>query len=77
MVQNKLKAMKTGQLSDDYTLKKNLFAFAKPQNFHVFTTSVSYYKEKCDLRRANGFVITTTPLGFFLTKQVNDFLLRV
>ncbi len=30
-----------------------------------------------DLRKASGFVITTEPLGFVLTKQVNDILLRV
>ncbi len=30
-----------------------------------------------DIREASGFVITTEPLGFEITKQVNDFLLRV
>ena len=30
-----------------------------------------------DLRKASDFVITTEPLGVVLTKQVNDFLLRV
>ncbi len=30
-----------------------------------------------DIREAIIFVITTEPLGFVLTKQVNDFLLRV
>ena len=30
-----------------------------------------------DIRKLSGFVITTEPLGFVLTKQVNDLLLRV
>ncbi len=30
-----------------------------------------------DIREASGFVVTTEPVGFVLTKQVNDFLLRV
>ncbi len=30
-----------------------------------------------DIRKASGFVITTEPLGFVLTKEVNVFLLRV
>ncbi len=30
-----------------------------------------------DVRETSGFVITTEPLGFVLTKQVNDFQLRV
>ncbi len=30
-----------------------------------------------NIRKASGFVITTEPLGFVLTKQVNDLLLRV
>ncbi len=30
-----------------------------------------------DIRTASGFVITTEPLGFVLTKEVNVFLLRV
>ncbi len=30
-----------------------------------------------DIREASSFVITTEPLGFVLTKQVNDFLMRV
>ncbi len=30
-----------------------------------------------DICKASGFVITTEPLGFVLTKQVNVFLLRV
>ncbi len=34
-------------------------------------------KARGDIREASGFVITTEPLGFVLTKQVNDFLLRV
>ncbi len=30
-----------------------------------------------DIRKASGSVITTEPLGFVLTKEVNVFLLRV
>ncbi len=30
-----------------------------------------------DIRKASGFVSTTEPLGFVLTKEVNVFLLRV
>ncbi len=30
-----------------------------------------------EIHKAGGFVITTKPLGFVLTKQVHDFLLRV
>ncbi len=30
-----------------------------------------------DIRKASGFVITTEPLGFVLTKEFNVFLLRV
>ncbi len=30
-----------------------------------------------DIHEASGFVITMEPLGFVITKQVNDFLLRV
>ncbi len=48
------------------------FAFAKPQNFHVFALQAH-----SDICEASGYVFTTEPLGFVLTKQVNDFLLRV
>ncbi len=34
-------------------------------------------KAHSDIRTANGFVITTEPLGFVMTKEVNVFLLRV
>ncbi len=63
------------------------FASAKPQNISVFRKENSYrkvsntttlaFRVQSNIREASGFVITTEPLGFVLTKQVNDFLLRV
>ncbi len=40
----------------------------------------SYYialRADSDIGKASGFIITTGPLGFVLTKQVSLFLLRV
>ena len=39
--------------------------------------TVNNNKARSDIREASGFVITTEPLGFVITKQVNDFILRV
>ena len=38
---------------------------------------VAFFRVHSDIRKASGFVITTEPLGFVLTKRVGDFLLRV
>ncbi len=59
------------------------FTFTKPQYFGVFTKdfvrsqlglALRAHSELC---KASDFVIRTEPVGFVLTKQVNDFLLRV
>ena len=42
------------------------FAFAKSQNFRVFTKE--YTAECSDIREASGFVITPEPLGFVIIK---------
>ncbi len=45
--------------------------YLKSANIYVYFTNME------DLCEASGFVITTEHLGFVVTKQVNDFLLRV
>ncbi len=81
-------SLKSGSLC---TLRKELWnplllqghmAFVYLQSNIVYKASANKIKTLAlqahsDIRKASGFVITTEPLGFVLTKEVNVFLLRV
>ncbi len=45
-------------------------------NFSIWECRINYVLD-WDLRKASVFVITTERLGFVLTKQAGDFLMRV
>ncbi len=61
--------------SDKKILIQNIIAFSSDKNSHPLGDLVIFHG--LDIRKASGFVITTEPLGFVLTKEVNVFLLRV
>ena len=46
-------------------------------NMHKVNQTIVYTHRIKDLCKASGLVITMEPLGFVLTKQVDDFLMRV
>ena len=74
MNKNKVSSLADMASCVPFVFAKGIIGVYCPLGKTKYAQTVICFSECCE---ANGFVITMEPLGFVLTKQVGDLLMRV